>query len=293
MSHDVIHPPDAEAERSAEAAATGAGVTIRTLNAVSDLEVVQNLFAEVWQTWGNPPVTADLMVALSKAGSYVAGAFEDEELVGACVGFFAAPVRGTLHSHITGVLPRMQGRQLGFALKLHQRAWAMARGISEITWTYDPLISRNAYFNLSKLSAEVVEYLPDLYGPLNDDLNGEDPTDRVLVRWRLEAPEVVQASRGVDRSVDAAAAVESGARIALDRAATGGPRIGTGGAETLLVATPPDIEKLRGRRRSCASEWRVAQREVLGGLLARGARVRGFDRAGWYVVDTVRRPETS
>ncbi|WP_308164234.1 GNAT family N-acetyltransferase [Nonomuraea sediminis] len=274
-------PPVDAACAAAEAAARTAGVDIRVLDSVSELEAVRRLYERIWRTGeNNPPVTADLLVAMTKAGSYVSGAFDEGELVGACFGFFSPPARATLHSHIAGVLARTQGRNVGFALKLHQRAWAMLRGVSEVVWTYDPLIRRNAYFNLAKLAADPVEYLPNFYGPMDDDINRSDDTDRVLVRWRLETPAVEAACVGLPRQTDA-----GGAAVALGVSAAGGPVAGRADAGTVLVGVPPDIEAMRESDPACAADWRKAVRDVLGELLAGGARVRGFDRAGWYVVD--------
>ena len=90
--------------------------------------------------------------------------------------------------------PGLTGRHVGFALKLHQRAWALLRGVSEIAWTFDPLVSRNAYFNLVKLGAQPAEYLPNFYGTMLDTINGDDDSDRLLVRWRLRSPHVVAAA---------------------------------------------------------------------------------------------------
>ncbi|MES9602050.1 MULTISPECIES: GNAT family N-acetyltransferase [Actinomadura] len=271
---------------AAEAAAHAAGVDIRPLDRVGELEAVRRLYERIWRTGeNNPPVTADLLRAMAKAGSYVSGAFDGGELVGACFGFFSPPAREALHSHIAGVLTHVQGRNVGFALKLHQRAWAMLRGVGEICWTYDPLVRRNAYFNIAKLAADPTEYLSNFYGPMDDDINRSDDTDRVLVRWRLEAPEVGAACDGGPRLTDAGAARAAGASVALGVSATGGPVAGRADARTVLVGVPGDVEALRLSDPDCAAEWRTAVREVLGELLTEGARVRGFDRTGWYVLD--------
>ncbi|MEU7003612.1 GNAT family N-acetyltransferase [Nonomuraea sp. NPDC046570] len=271
---------------AAEAAAHIAGVDIRPLDSVSELEAVRRLYEHIWRTGeNNPPVTADLLRAMTKAGSYVSGAFDEGELVGACFGFFSPPARGALHSHIAGVLARMQGRNVGFALKLHQRAWAMSRGVSEVCWTYDPLVRRNAYFNIAKLAADPAEYLPNFYGPMDDDINRSDDTDRVLVRWRLESPEAEAACDGRPRPADAEAARARGAVAALGVSAAGGPVVGRADARTVLVGVPGDVEAMRESDPACAAEWRTALRDVLGELLSEGARVRGFDRAGWYIMD--------
>ncbi len=271
---------------AAEAAARSAGIDIRPLDSVAELEAVRRLYEHIWRTGdNNPPVTADLLRAMAKAGSYVSGAFDGDELVGACFGFFSPPAREALHSHIAGVLPRVQGRNVGFALKLHQRAWAMSRGVGEVCWTYDPLIRRNAYFNITKLAADPDEYLPNFYGPMDDDINRSDDTDRVLVRWRLESPAAVAACAGAPRPADAASARAAKAAVALDVSPRGGPVAGRAGTRTVLVGVPGDVETMREHDPGLAAQWRTALRDVLGDLLAEGARVRGFDRAGWYIVD--------
>lgn len=271
-----------DAHAAATATAAAAGVDIRTLDRVADLEEVRRLYDRIWGTGaGTPAVTADLLKAMVKAGSYVSGAYDGDALVGACCGFFSAPARWTLHSHITGVLPRTSGRSVGFALKAHQRAWALSRGAAEVSWTFDPLIRRNAWFNVAKLAADATEYLPDFYGPIDDDINRGDPTDRLLVRWALASPAARAACAGRPRLAGGLDTTE----VALDESAAGGPLERFTRASTVLVRVPSDIETMRERDPACAGEWRIAVREVLGGLLGAGGRVRGFDRAGWYVVD--------
>lgn len=270
----------------ADKAAASAGITIRTLDDIADLEQVRRLYERIWRTGAtNPPVTADLLRAMAKAGSYVSGAYDGDELVGACFGFFSAPARDALHSHIAGVAGRMAGRHVGLALKLHQRAWTLDEGAGAITWTYDPLIRRNSWFNLGKLAADVTEYLPDFYGPMDDDINRTDATDRVLVRWSLDTPAVVAACAGTPRAVDVERLRADGAVVALEASAAGGPIVRPAYGRTVLVGVPGDVEGLREQDPGLAGAWREALREVLGGLLAGGARVQGFDRSGWYVVE--------
>ena len=268
------------ADPHADRAADAAGVAVRELDTIDELAAVCRLFQDIWRPPpDNPLATTELLRALTKAGNYLAGAFDGDRLVGACVGFFGAPADGTMHSHIAGVDPAMAGRSVGFALKLHQRAWALRRGVGVIAWTFDPLVARNAYFNLAKLGATAAEYLPDFYGGMDDEVNGGDETDRLLVHWDLGAPRVVAACAGRPHVVTHADAV-----VALGRTAAGGPRVGVLDAPTLLVGVPADVTALRAAAPDLAKEWRVAVRDVLGGLLAGGARVVGFDRAGWYVV---------
>lgn len=272
------------AERAAEAAARISGVTVRELTGIPELTEVVGLLATIWGRSANPPMTIELLRAFTKAGNYVAGAFDDGRLVGACVGFFHDPAGGALHSHIAGVTAAAAGRKIGFALKLHQRAWALRRGVSEIAWTFDPLVARNAYFNLAKLAARAVEYLPNFYGPMSDAINGDEDSDRLLVRWLLRDRGVALASTGDRTGALAANEIAAGAVVALGIADDGSPLAGGFDGATSLVAVPPDIEKIRATDPALARRWRVAVREALTGLVARGGRIDGFDRAGWYLV---------
>jgi predicted GNAT superfamily acetyltransferase len=152
-----------------------------------------------------------------------------------------------------------------------------------VRWTYDPLVRRNAYFNLGKLGGRVVHYLPEFYGTMVDGINSGDLSDRLLLVWRLDAPEAVAAAHGTPVDVDV-----SGTAKLLDRAADGTPvRVpdATGvPAPRLLVAVPTDVEDLRRHDPAAATAWRLAVREVMAGRLAAGWRVAGFSRDGFYLL---------
>ncbi|HEX6340214.1 GNAT family N-acetyltransferase [Umezawaea sp.] len=273
-------PEQARAVDTALAAARAAGVSVRDLAHLSELNQVVDLFATVWGRSANPPVTIELLRAFTKAGNYVSGAFEGDRLVGACVGFVHAPASDALHSHIAGVSRSATGRSVGFALKQHQRSWALARGLSEIAWTFDPLVARNAYFNLVKLGARPTEYLTNFYGPMLDAINGDEDSDRFLVRWALRD----RAAGGGTTSAVAADELAAGAVVALGVAEDGGPLPGSLDGATSLVAVPRNVEGLRTTDPDLARRWRLAVRHALTGLLDGGGRVDGFDRTGWYVV---------
>lgn len=247
-------------------------LAIRELHDLPDVEDANALFGKIW---GSAPMGVEHMRALSHAGNYVAGAFHNGQLVGASVAFFAAPAGSALHSHVTGALP---GHRAGLALKLHQREWALARGLQRITWTYDPLVRRNAHFNLTKLGGRPVEYLASFYGAMDDAINGGDDTDRALVAWELSHPDAVAAAASpAPVPVPADAVTVLSVRDGL-------PAVSHSDAPTLLVEVPADIEALRNSDPGAAKAWRLAMREVLGGLLADGARVTGFHNRSCYVV---------
>jgi predicted GNAT superfamily acetyltransferase len=255
-----LRPAD-EAVSSAEAAAYRAGVVVRELAGIDELNDTVHLLSDIWGRTGNPPVTPELLRAFSKAGNYIGGAFDGETLVGATIAFHSTPERHSLHSHIAGVAASMIGRSVGFAMKLHQRAWALDRGIGTIEWTFDPLVARNAYFNIVKLGADPAEYLTNFYGVMSDVINGDDETDRLLVRWALTDPVVVSAA--VNGRVPATQAGLEG---------------------HVAVAVPTDIEGMRVEEPELAHEWRVRVRERLTDLLGTGGRIVGFDRVQGYIV---------
>lgn len=255
---------------------TDAGVAIRRVEALDDLRDVGTLFDLLWQR-PTPAIPLELLRALTHIGNYAAGAYDAGHLTGALVGFVgwheSAPA---LHSHILGVLPEAQGRGIGEALKLDQRAWARERGLSMVVWTFDPLVQRNARFNLSRLGATVVAYLPDFYGPMADQFNADAPTDRLLVAWPAEpgpGPEPVP----------------EGAASILTVNQYGDPVIGPVEGPLLSVATPADIVALRRADPEAAQTWSEALRATLAAALAAGYRVAGLDAAGAYVL---RHPDT-
>lgn len=273
------------AQRVSRDAANHAGVSVRAVGDLDELKAVARLCAEIWQGGAEAPLTTELLRALEKAGNYVVGAFDTSGLVGACVGFFGSPASRILHSHIAGVAPAVRRHNVGFAIKVHQRAWAMQRKVELVEWTYDPLVARNAHVNLTKLGALPVEYLPNFYGGMHDVINGGDDTDRLLVHWVLDSPAVAAAASARPRARNAATERARGAVEALGVSRGGAPVEGRGGGEISLVAVPTDIERLRVDDPPLAREWRVAVRETLVDLLAGGSRITGFDRAGWYIVE--------
>lgn len=244
------------------------GPEVITLRSHAELESAAEL---LWQVWDartdaerNELISISVLRALAHSGNHVAGAYLDGRLVGCTVGVFGA--RGDrvdhLHSHITGVRQPERNRGTGLALKQHQRLWALEKGIDIVTWTFDPLVARNAYFNLCKLGASVTGFEADFYGRIEDGTNAGDHTDRLLVEWSLRSEWVEQAMTA-----------EPGRR----RHATVVP-----GAE--LIAVPEEISMLREADPRQALRERLAVRDRFRSLLTDGYRVAGMSRAREYVL---------
>lgn len=236
-----------------DASTAAPDVTIRTIGDPADLRRAIAVFDGVWGS-ARPLATVELLRAIGHAGGYVAGAFADGEMVGASFGFLGAHQgEPALHSHVTGIVAEMRSTGIGQAMKRQQRAWAAERRLQWVTWTFDPLVRPNAWFNLEVLGVSVVDYLENFYGEIDDAINAGDESDRLLVAWPTHR----------------------------DRTPLATPRID---AELTLVETPPDIVELRSRDPEAAREWRRRVRDELGNLVAGGGKVIGFSRNGEYCV---------
>lgn len=287
MSRTLETPELTERSRAdASRAAARAGVEIVHLHDIDALGAASALFADVWGTGnGEAHIPRDLLRALTHAGNYAAGAYADGRLVGAVAGFLGRDARGTyLHSHILGVSAEHRGGNVGFALKQHQRAWALGCGMDRITWTFDPLVRRNAHFNLHKLGAEATSYHESFYGPMTDVVNVGDESDRLLVTWHLDGAAAIDAASDRLPTLDAEALISAGAAVTLATAQDGEPVIVEGRGEIVLCASPEDIVALRRDRPERAHRWRQALRDTLGAAMRDGFVVRGFTRSGWYVL---------
>ena len=226
------------------------GIDIRPLETVDAVFAASAVLTQVWggDHAGMPP---NLLRALAHSGNYAVGLYEGDRMVGASVAFFAAPAARSMHSHITGVLPGRQSQGLGRVLKQHQREWALARDVGHITWTFDPLVARNAHFNLRVLGTHVTEYLVNHYGPMDDGVNRGDETDRIMVSWALA--DVPVPTPADDRVVAS-------------------------------VAVPHDIEALRRESPQDAAAWRHRVRDQMLAGLADGLVIGGFDDARGYLL---------
>jgi predicted GNAT superfamily acetyltransferase len=269
-----------QAAAAARRAADRAGTVVRPLETLAELDEGSRLISRIWDDEdGEPKAPTSLLRALAHAGSFVAGAFQGDRLVGVSFGFFGLESADLhLHSHITGVDRAFQGRSIGFALKQFQRSWALERDTRTIVWTADPLVRGNAFFNLVKLGATMAAYHENFYGVLEDGLNAGD-SDRVVVRWDLASDRAVRAAEGPteDPCLD-------GGCVVLREDANGEPAVSAPSGDVLLAWLPPSIVAIREHDPECASAWRLALRETVGRALADEFRADAITRDGWLVL---------
>ena len=180
------------AARPHDEGALDAAVTITEPQGPARLIAIEDLQARAWEMEPRGIVPGALMGVIASGGGILLAAYDHDhgdQPVGFVLGLLARRDGRLYHaSHMLATDPSYQGRGIGSALKRRQREAALAQGLDLMTWTFDPLIARNAHLNLHKLGAISRTYHEDYYGPMDDRFNGGLPTDRLLVEWRLDAP---------------------------------------------------------------------------------------------------------
>src|SRR5215469_7027298 len=166
-------------------------VTIRHCHTVPEFDQMVDLEIVVWGFGERDVVPSQMYVVAAKIGGQVLGAFLDDKMVGFTLAYPGIrDGRPYLHSHMAAVLPEYRDLGIGRQLKLAQRDDALARGIPLIEWTFDPLQTRNAYFNICRLGVVVRRYLLDVYGSTSSPLHCGLPTDRLVAEWHLASQRV-------------------------------------------------------------------------------------------------------
>ena len=213
------------------------------------------IFDKTWAMDAGTEITPNLLQAMIHSGAYLSGAFVDSNCVGAAFAFPATTGGLHLHSHMTAVLDSFRDKGIGYALKVDQYKWAKQNNYKEITWTFDPLVARNAKLNILKLGVDISAYYPNFYGDMPDELNAGDESDRVMASLK------VVGDTPTSRSV-----------------------ISTPDKSAVLIAIPDDIVAIRGKDLAENLRWRRSVRDEFVSALARGGKVIGFSTNNEYVV---------
>jgi predicted GNAT superfamily acetyltransferase len=269
---------------------------IKPIESTADIKAVVDVEAEAWGMDRADTVPEHVLTAVAREGGVLLGAYEGERLIGFTLGWLGtvdpdrlgpAAEQLKLVSHMTGVLSGYRDRRVGFQLKLAQREWALSQKLDLVTWTYDPLESRNGYLNIHLLGCTCRTYLRDYYGQLHDELNaGSVPLDRFRVDWWIKDPRVedVLAADPIKPS-----AAETPGDLILKGFQLINPAVEGGGAflqpaasflhpesPGVLVEIPSDMQAMRAGEPDLALSWRLHTREIFDLLFREGYRVVDF-----------------
>jgi len=230
-------------------------VKINHLRNLSEQNQAREIFDKTWAIDSGTEITPNLLQAMVHSGAYLSGAFIDEKCVGAAFAFPATTEGLHLHSHMTAVLDEYRDQGIGHSLKIDQWNWAKKNNYKEITWTFDPLVARNAKLNLIKLGVDILAYYPNFYGDMTDALNAGDESDRVMASWKVAGDQPV--GKSVITNPDKA---------------------------DTLIKIPEDIVTIRSEDISENLKWRHKVREEFMRAFEKGGKVVGFSANNEYVV---------
>ncbi len=257
-------------------------VTIRDLQSYQDLVQAEALEKEVWQLADRDVMPLAMIIATKEAGSIWVGAFDGSELVGFAFGFLGME-RGQLmvHSHMLAVRECYRDLDLGYKLKLAQRERVLAIRVQEMTWTFDPLQSRNAHLNFGKLGVVSDIYKTDFYGPETSSVLHQNGTDRLWVRWPLASRRVRDRLQGKDyrpEILDAFSRLQPLVQFNGNGEPLRNDLSAALGRQRIAIQIPSNIGAVEQKDAGLAREWREATRWAFTESLNAGFFVAEFCR---------------
>jgi predicted GNAT superfamily acetyltransferase len=266
-------------------------VDIRPITSFDDANQLETLQLLVWPGSETDVVPAHFLLTIARNGGLVLGAFDHDQLVGFVAGFLGtdreSPNRPAMaqlkhHSHMLGVHPDYRDQGIGYHLKVAQREFVNQQGIRLITWTYDPLQSRNAYLNVHRLGTICRRYLREAYGVMRDQLNIGYPSDRFEVEWWITSPRVKSRIKGSRQSLDLANFLGAGA-VKINPAQLGAgdllypaQKIFPMEDSIILIEIPPDIAGIKEHDTELATNWRLQTRSLFEEAFTKGYLVTDF-----------------
>lgn len=243
---------------------SAAQIIIRDLNSIEELIHLKEVEKEVWGMADDDTLPLTLAIACKAAGNIFVGAFDKEKLVGFAFGFLGREDGCiTVHSHMLAVLESYRHLDLGSRLKQAQRERAIAMGVHEMTWTFDPLQSRNAHFNFAKLGVVSDTYKVDFYGPETSSMLHQNGTDRLWVRWILNSRRVRDRLYGKNaraESLDAMRLLAPLVRFDPSGKPGRAEAVEALARQRVSIEIPGDILEIERADMGLAREWREATR---------------------------------
>jgi predicted GNAT superfamily acetyltransferase len=261
---------------------TAKSVVIRDLQSHADLEQAEALEREVWELADRDVMPMAMIIATKEAGSVWLGAFDGAKLAGFAFGFLGMEHgRLMLHSHMLAVREPYRDLDLGYKLKLAQRERVLAMRVQEMTWTFDPLQSKNAHLNFGKLGVVSDIYKVDFYGPETSSVLHRNGTDRLWVRWPLASRRVRDRLQGKDyrpEVLDAFSRLQPLVQFNGDGKPLRNDLSAALARQRIAIQIPSDIGAVERKDPGLAREWREATRWAFTEALQAGFFVAEFCR---------------
>lgn len=246
---------------------------IRTLHTLQEFQRCVDIQKEVWG-FDDPYdiVPLPLLVVSERNEGIVLGSFEGTEMTG-----FVYSLPGTHKgqkvqwSHMLAVISSLRNTDVGYKLKMAQYEMARDLGYDVLEWTYDPLESKNAYFNLRKLGCIAKEYEINIYGITSSPLHSGTPTDRLIAHWPIppikkEMPEfktIPQEQLISTTHFDGNALTIVAVDLSLS-------------AEYLFLEIPGDMQEVKSVSAEAPLQWRLETRKAFEHYLNSGYVVYSF-----------------
>jgi chorismate synthase len=263
----------------ADAAPDDDGITIRHVQTHAEFVACVALQSATWGAGFSEMVPATILKISQRLGGVTAGAFTaDGTLVGFVFGMTGVEDGALVHwSDMLAVRAGLQNHGLGRRLKAFQRDAVRAIGVTRMYWTYDPLVARNAHFNINRLGARVSEYVPDMYGrDTGSAMHSGVGTDRFIVVWPISSDGGVTPAAG-----PANGRASHDAPVLNEGAADGRPvdvaRFDATLPPAVRIEIPPDIARVQVESLADAVRWRASTRQAFQWALAHGYHVDWFE----------------
>jgi predicted GNAT superfamily acetyltransferase len=271
------------------AGAPDADLVFRPLAGRDEYDACVRLQRETWGEDFGEVVPPTILWLAQRMGGVASGAFTAEgTLAGFVFGLTGVSAGRLLHwSDMLAVRAAFRGHGVGVRLKWHQRELLLARGVDQVSWTFDPLDARNAHINFTRLGIHADAYLRDVYGPGNSPLHAGIGTDRLVARWLLNDAGVVRrasAATGHDAGQGAPVPAHAGAPLLNATALQQGWPASAPPAAALVehaavrIAVPADIHGLKAARPALARDWREKTRSAFEQAFDRGFVAVAFQR---------------
>jgi len=273
-------------------------MVILIIKPINTPELIKQVPGVESDAWGEKPgytVPDHVLTAIEKNGGVLLGAYDGDLLLGYTLGWLGIvnpddklPAEGQLKlvSHMTGVIDGYRNKRIGYKLKLAQRDWALDRGLDLITWTYDPLESRNAYFNIHLLACTCQTYYCDYYGEMTDEMNRGTISDRFRVDWQITSDHVIdrisqnknskRKRESIKDLLASGSQLLNPARFDQGKWALPVEKMKAPIKGQILVEIPADIQAVRKTAPDIARLWRLHTREIFEMLFVKKFRVFDF-----------------